>query len=60
MTTLTVWKFDSPKAARGALELLELLEKEELLRLDDAAIVTWPQGRKKPHTEQFRRITEAR
>ena len=54
MATLTVWRFDSPYGARNALDLLERLRKEELLQLDDAAIVTWPEDRKKPKTEQLR------
>jgi uncharacterized membrane protein len=53
MTTLTVWKFDSPDGARNALQVLERLQKEELLHVVDAAIVTWPSGRKKPKTEQL-------
>ena len=54
MATLTVWRFDSPYGARNALDLLERLREEELLQLDDAAIVTWPEDRKKPKTEQLR------
>jgi uncharacterized membrane protein len=53
MTTLTVWKFDEPGGARRALDLVERLQKQELLTLDDAAVVTWPEGRKKPKTEQL-------
>jgi uncharacterized membrane protein len=54
MATLTVWRFDSPYGARNALDLVERLRKEALLQLDDAAIVTWPDDRKKPKTEQLR------
>ena len=39
MGTLTVWKFDSAGGAESALELLESLQKEELIRVDDAAYV---------------------
>jgi uncharacterized membrane protein len=56
MTTLTVWKFDSESGARGALQVLERLQKEELLQVVDAAIVTWPPDRKKPKTAQLRRL----
>ena len=56
MTTLTVWKFDSESGARGALQVLERLQKEELLQVVDAAIVTWPPDRKKPKTEQLRSL----
>jgi uncharacterized membrane protein len=54
MTALTVWRFDSPHGAKNALDLLERLRKEDLLQLDDAAIVTWPEDRRKPKTEQLR------
>ncbi len=56
MTTLTVWKFDSESGARNALRVLERLQKEELLQVVDAAIVTWPSDRKKPKTEQLRSL----
>jgi uncharacterized membrane protein len=59
MGTLTVWKFDSPDGAEKALELLQRLQKEELIRVNDAAYVTWPVGRKKPKTEQLRNLAGA-
>ncbi|HEY6422731.1 MAG TPA: DUF1269 domain-containing protein [Pseudonocardiaceae bacterium] len=59
MATLTVWKFDSAGGAQNALELLERLQKEELIRINDAAYVTWPEGRKKPKTEQLSSLTGA-
>ena len=59
MTTLTVWKFDSESGARGALQVLQRLQKEELLQFVDAAIVTWPADRKKPKTEQLRSVGAA-
>lgn len=59
MTTLTVWKFNSADGARGALDVLERLQKEELIQIVDAAIVTWPDGRKKPKTEQLHSLTGA-
>jgi uncharacterized membrane protein len=57
MATLTVWKFDSAGGARDALDVLERLQKQELIQVVDAAIVTWPEGRKKPKTEQLRSLT---
>jgi uncharacterized membrane protein len=59
MATLTVWKFDSADGARDALHLLERQQKEELIEIVDAAIVTWPEGRRKPKTEQLRSLTGA-
>ncbi|MCU1629097.1 MAG: uncharacterized protein JWP64_4046 [Pseudonocardia sp.] len=37
-----MWKFDSAGGAESALELLERLQKEELIRIGDAAYVSWP------------------
>ena len=59
MTTLTVWKFDSEGGARNALQVLERLQKQELIQIVDAAIMTWPPDRKKPKTEQLRSLTGA-
>jgi uncharacterized membrane protein len=53
MATLTVWKFDSAGGAENAMTLLERLQKEELLQISDGAYVYWPEGRKKPKTEQL-------
>jgi len=35
------------------LETIKALQKEELITLQDAAIVTWPVGKKKPQTKQL-------
>ena len=59
MTTLTVWKFDSEGGARNALQVLERLQKQELIQIVDGAIVTWPPDRKKPKTEQLRSLMGA-
>jgi uncharacterized membrane protein len=57
MGTLTVWKFESAGGAEEALGLLERLQKEELLQINDAAYVYWPEGTKKPKTEQLHSMT---
>jgi uncharacterized membrane protein len=59
MATLTVWKFDSAGGAQSALAQLERMQKEELLRINDAAYVTWPEGKKRPKTEQLHSLTGA-
>ena len=57
MATLTVWKFDDAAGAGRALQLLEGQQKSELIEIIDAAIVMWPEGRKKPKTEQLHNLT---
>jgi uncharacterized membrane protein len=52
MSTLTVWKFNSAEGADKALTKLESLQKQQLIQVLDAAIVSWPQGRKRPKTYQ--------
>ena len=59
MATLTVWKFDSAGGAQSALAQLERMQKEELVQVNDAAYVTWPEGKKKPKTEQLHSLTGA-
>ena len=59
MATLTVWKFDSADGGRRALDVLERLQKEELIRLVDGAVVSWPDGRRKPKTEQLHSLAGA-
>ncbi len=54
MATLTVWKFDTAEGADQALETLLRLESEQLLDLIDGAVVSWPQGAKKPKTRQLK------
>jgi uncharacterized membrane protein len=59
MATLTVWKFDSAGGAENALALLERMQKEELLQIIDGAYVYWPEGKKKPKTQQMHSLTGA-
>jgi uncharacterized membrane protein len=53
MATLSVWKFPHAANAEQTLAVLERLEKEQLLKLHDAAVVTWQPGEKKPQTRQL-------
>lgn len=52
MANLTVWKFHTVDGAQQALGKLAALQKEHLIEVVDAAIVTWPTGKKKPKTKQ--------
>jgi len=53
MATITVLKFQTDKGAEEALGLVKSLSKQHLINLQDAAIVTWPEGKKKPKTKQL-------
>ena len=53
MATLTVLKFDSPTGAEQMLDKIKSLQKQQLITVQDAAIVTWPEGRKSPKTKQL-------
>jgi uncharacterized membrane protein len=59
MSTLTVVKFATPEGAEEALSLMGRLQQQNLVRLQDAAVVTWPQGDKKPKTRQLHNLTGA-
>ena len=53
MATLTVFKFATPEGANQMLDKVTSLQKMELIKIQDAAIVTWPQGKKTPKTKQL-------
>lgn len=59
MTTLTVLKFETVDGAEKALHVVEDLRKRQLINLHDAAIVSWPHGKKKPKTKQLTSMTGA-
>jgi uncharacterized membrane protein len=59
MTTLTVVKFPTANGADEALDTLHRLQSQELIRLHDAAVVTWPPERKKPQTHELRDTKKA-
>ncbi len=53
MATLTALKFNTPDGAGQMLDKIKQLQKMELIKLQDAATVTWPQGKKSPKTKQL-------
>jgi uncharacterized membrane protein len=59
MATFTVWKFDSAGGADAVLATLERLQKEELIQVIDGATVSWPEGKKKPKTQQLHSLAGA-
>jgi len=59
MATLTVLKFETALGAENVLEVVEDLSKKQMINLYDAAIVTWPEGKKKPKTKHLTDLTGA-
>ena len=59
MATLTVLEFDTPDGADKGLALVQNLQKQNLIQVQDAAIVSWPKGKKKPKTKQAVNLTGA-
>jgi uncharacterized membrane protein len=59
MATLTVWKINDPSGAEQAIEKLESLQTRELIKVHDAAIVSWEEGKKKPKTRQLHNLAGA-
>jgi uncharacterized membrane protein len=53
MATVTVLKFATPEGANEALGVVQNLQKQHLIKLHDAAIVSWPVGKKAPKTRQL-------
>jgi uncharacterized membrane protein len=59
MATVTVLKFNTPEGAEKGLGVVQSLQKQHLITLHDAAIVTWPVGKKKPKTRQLADLPSA-
>jgi uncharacterized membrane protein len=53
MATLTVLGFPTAEGADAALAQIKELQKQQLIKLHDAAVVTWKVGRKSPRTRQL-------
>ena len=53
MATLSVLKFPTPDGAKQMENTLLSLQKQHLIEIQDAAIVTWPPGKQQPKTEQL-------
>jgi uncharacterized membrane protein len=59
MATLSVWRFPSAEGAVAAQDKLLELQGQELIRVEDAAVVSWRDGAKKPKTEQLNGLAGA-
>jgi len=55
--TLTVWKFNTPQGADEAARTLQELATKNLITIEDAATVSWGEGKKKPKTHQLASTT---
>ena len=53
MATLSVLKFEDPNGADRVLIALQGLQERQMITLQDAAVVSWPAGSKKPKTRQL-------
>jgi uncharacterized membrane protein len=59
MSTLSVWRFDTPEGAAHAEDALLELQEQELVTVHDAATVSWAAGAARPRTTQSRSTTGA-
>jgi uncharacterized membrane protein len=57
MASLLALKFDRPDGAEHVLGTLQQLQSQQLIQIQDAAIVSWEQGKKKPKTRQLTSVT---
>jgi uncharacterized membrane protein len=57
MNTLAVWRFPAPEAAEDALPQLQTLVDQCREGIDDAALVSWPLGRRTPATRDLGSLT---
>ena len=56
MATLSALKFATSEGAEQMEQKVLGLQKQQLIQVQDAAVVTWPQGAKKPKTKQLRNL----
>lgn len=59
MATLTVFRFETEGGAHQAVDTIEKLQKQALIQVHDAAIITWPIGSKKPKTKHLNHMAAA-
>ena len=57
MPTLTAWKFSSVHGADAAEYTVMDLQRRGMIVVHDAAVVSWPEGDKKPTTRQLAHAT---
>ena len=57
MASLTAYKLESVDGAQKLLDVLLDAQKRQLITIQDAAIVTWEEGKKKPKTSELASTT---
>ena len=57
MTTITGYTFNTAEGAGQMLDLVQDLSRQKLITVEDAALVTWPKGKKKPKTKHLDDMT---
>jgi uncharacterized membrane protein len=57
MHALSVWRFDTPEAAARLVPRLERLAAAGEVSVEDAALVAWPPGPRKPATSDLGSLT---
>ena len=53
MATLSVLKFDDPGGAYRVLIALQGMQERQMIVLEDATVVSWPEGNTKPKASQL-------
>lgn len=53
MATLTAWTFPNTTRADAVVLKLQQLESQGLIHLEDCAVISWPDGAKKPWTREM-------
>lgn len=53
MATMTVLRFQTADGAANALGIIQGLQQQQLIKIHDACIVSWPAGSKSPKTKQL-------
>lgn len=56
MATLAAWRFDSAEGAEHATTTLRLLADQDLVTVDDGALVRWETGAPRPVTQQLNSV----
>ncbi|MDY7102499.1 MAG: DUF1269 domain-containing protein [Actinomycetota bacterium] len=59
MATLTALEFPTAGGADAALSTVQELSTQNLIKIHDGAIVTWPEGKKKPKTRELNDMKSA-